>query len=124
MITVDRLVESGKFVIDREHSYGYHIDLVNTDKYCSKLLVFENSEYSSVHGHIEKDETFICIDGKLEIFVGKPGFMNKYILNPGDKVNIPPNTEHWYYAPEGWAVILETSTHDDDDDIYVLSTRY
>jgi mannose-6-phosphate isomerase-like protein (cupin superfamily) len=104
-------IPDGKFEIDYDHDWGYQVRMVNTDKYAAKLLVMTNSTPSSLHHHADmKEETFVVLSGKVQVELPD----GKHTLNPGDIVRIPHFITHRISAPDGEAVILEVSTHDDD----------
>lgn len=48
--------------------WGFEKWLVNSDKYCGKLLFFAKSKRCSLHYHKIKDETFFVHSGKLKVF--------------------------------------------------------
>jgi mannose-6-phosphate isomerase-like protein (cupin superfamily) len=113
---IEALKNSGKVIVDEEHDWGYQLRLVNNQQYCCKFLVLTNFTHGSHHRHLEKDETFIVLCG--ELFVS--GQWGKNLFKTGDIIHFPTNTS--YSDHEMWAkslpcVILEISTHDDDNDI-------
>ena len=85
--------------------------IVNTDKYCGKLLYLKEGYRCSRHYHIHKDETFYLLKGRVLFELND----NKFELNEGDSVRIKPNTWHRFTGLED-SIIIEFSTHHEDDD--------
>ena len=136
MIDIKALKNSGKVLVDDYHLWGYQLRFVNTEKYCGKFLVLENSTPGSLHYHKIKKETFIVLKGKVYL-VGyehrkhdeyyqdeAPLFCNQYGV--GETITIPEWCIHQMQLvinpdvdfAKQYAVILEVSTHDDDSDTY------
>lgn len=112
-----RLITGGRVFCDRKHDYGYHLDLYNGEKYSAKLLVFTNTKHGSFHFHHFKKETMFLLEGTLNVW--KEGSGVKVMgLSVGWLVTFEPNTAHEMWSPDGWAVVLEIATHDDDSDTY------
>lgn len=121
---------------DDYHDWGYQIRMVNNDKYCGKLLVLENKWRSSYHYHKVKQETFIVLVGHVFLYLeheglgeertgSLAGYCEKAVavtLEPGQQYTIDPTDRHWMRmsGASKIAVILEVSTHDDDEDTYRL----
>jgi len=89
--------------------------LVNTPKYSLKLLMCYGNKWSSdgmFHYHKKKDETFLVIDGKLELET----IDATYILTEGQGHRIGPGQLHRFRSSQ--AFFLETATHCDNNDSY------
>jgi len=87
--------------------------IVNTDKYCGKLLNLNRGYRCSMHHHKKKDETFYVLRGKVLLEVeGK----NK-IMKVGDVQRILPLQKHRFTGMED-SVIIEFSTHHEESDSY------
>lgn len=113
------LLNSLGFQRDDAHQWGYQLRCLNTSLYAAKFLVLTNSLPGSLHTHKnEKAESFICLAGC--VWVDLPDSYG-VVLYPGDTVNIPFNTRHRTEALQCPAVLLEISTHDDDEFTYRLS---
>ncbi|KKM20313.1 hypothetical protein LCGC14_1646680 [marine sediment metagenome] len=95
-----------------DKTWGEEIIIIN-DEYCSKLLILDRDAKSSYHYHKKKRETFYCIEGYATLTVeGK-----EYMLAPFTRPKtIEPGELHRF---EGitQAVILEVSTHHEDEDV-------
>jgi len=99
------------FPRDDAHAWGYQLRALNTPLYAAKFLIFTNSLPGSWHHHeFEKDETFICLDGRVKVELRGA---DDTVLSPGDVLRIGYHV-HRASALEYPAVILEVSTHDDD----------
>jgi len=59
--------------------WGYEEWIVNTDKYCGKLLYLQKGKRCSMHFHQVKDETFYILQGKVLMEIGnhEPKIMKK-----------------------------------------------
>ncbi|MGQ0613048.1 MAG: cupin domain-containing protein [Planctomycetaceae bacterium] len=84
--------------------------IVNRE-YCGKKLLLKRGYRCSLHRHPVKDETFHLESGSVYLEVGG----REHFLGPGDTVHIPTGTPHRFTGLEG-SVILEFSTHHEDDD--------
>ena len=51
--------------------WGHEKWIVNTDKYCGKILFFEEGKQCSWHYHKLKDETFYVQSGEILLRYGK-----------------------------------------------------
>ena len=100
-------------------AWGLEEVLVNSPLYCAKYLHIRPGWRCSEHYHAIKDETFIVVEGYCVISID--GKERPAVL--GDKFHIPPNTRHWFGVPsttESNCVLLEISTHHEDDDVVRL----
>lgn len=133
---IDVLKESGKVIVDEDHDWGYQLRLVNESEYCGKFLVLTNNKPGSLHYHKVKKETFIILYGVVfvEQYTGEvcEGLFGWRYNIPGDQVTIIPGIKHrmvlcnesnilgegYHNYTDDYAVILEVSTYDDDNDTY------
>lgn len=94
--------------------------IVNRD-YCGKLLRISKGWQCSLHYHPIKHETFYLLGGRVLITRGEC----KFELERNGTVEIPPGTIH-RFAGIVDSVILEISSHHDDNDVVRLeeSCRY
>ncbi len=99
--------------------WGEEVWIINTDKYCGKLLKFAKGAMFSDHYHINKDETWYVLEGKLELRYYDLSNADRIVteLVPGSVVHIPPNTPHQLVAHES-AIVIEVSTPHDEADSY------
>ena len=99
--------------------WGEEIWIINTDKYCGKLLKFKKGAAFSDHFHLIKDETWYVLSGKLELRYYDLSNAERIIktLYPGVVVHVPPGTPHQLFAKEE-SVIIEVSTPHDEKDSY------
>ena len=98
------------------HKWGYEIWIENTNDYCSKLLVLMNQIKGSLHYHKIKRETFIILEGTVQLRVGD----SVLVLEKYDKVFVDRETRHQFQALSTTAVIMEISTHHEDSDSYKI----
>ena len=96
-----------------EKLWGEEIILVNSDKYCAKLLVIDPGARMSYHYHIKKTETFYCLEGYSTLrSEGKD-----YLLAPFTRPKtIAAGTKHMVLGHDAPCVVLEVSTNDNSDD--------
>lgn len=99
--------------------WGEELWIINTDKYCGKLLKFNKGATFSDHFHIIKDETWYVLEGKLELRHYDLANADKLttIIKRGDTVRVPPNNPHQLHALEP-SIVIEVSTPHDEKDSY------
>lgn len=99
--------------------WGNELIFATNEKYCGKLLNFNEGSKFSMHFHSEKDESWYILTGK---------FLVKYIdtktanqitveLNTGDSWHNPPLLPHQVICIES-GTIIEVSTPDSVQDNY------
>lgn len=122
-VDIEKLKNSGKFTIDDDHDWGYQIRMVNEPPakrnksgYCAKYIVLENDEKGSQHFHGRKTETFTVLSGEVMIYMDFDG----ELLKEGDSITLIPGERHQMQAWKFPAIVLETSTHDEDSDTYII----
>jgi mannose-6-phosphate isomerase len=93
--------------------WGYEEWIVNR-KYCGKFLHLKKGWQCSLHYHERKDETFYVMSGLVYLERDHEAFE----LKPGAILHIPPGAIHRFAGLED-SVILEISTHDDDDNLRI-----
>lgn len=92
--------------------WGHEEYTADEPEYCGKLLVIKPGWQCSLHMHPIKKETFFVLSGMviLEFGSAQVGGIR------GDRFTILPGTKH-RFGSVGGAVLLETSTHHEDDDV-------
>ncbi len=102
--------------------WGEEVWIINTDKYCGKLLKFKKGASFSDHYHINKDEAWYVLEGTLELRYYNLANADRLTveLGPGSVVHIPPNTPHQLVAREE-ATIIEVSTPHEETDSYRIA---
>ncbi len=104
-----------------EKRWGCEEWIVNNDLYCGKRLCFSVPGGStSLHFHVQKHETMYVESGSFEIIAVDTGtgVAYKNTLNVGDSIVIPPFTPHRIIAVCVPSVLLEFSTHHENNDSY------
>jgi len=94
--------------------WGHEEWLVNTDRYCGKILTLKPGFECSYHYHKEKDETFYILRGLVYIMLEG----EEKILRQGDVQRILPGQIHKFASLEGISRMMEFSTHHEDSDSY------
>lgn len=97
--------------------WGEELWLVNSDKYCGKLLTINRGAESSYHYHKQKEETFYCLYGQVGLTVEDQG----YELNPFSSPKTIEAGEKHSFTGLMDSVLLEVSTPHSEDDVYRLS---
>lgn len=99
--------------------WGEEVWIINNDKYCGKLLKFKKGALFSDHYHINKDEAWYVLEGKLELrsYDLANADRKTTVLKKGDVVHIMPSTPHQLKALE-ISTIIEVSTPHDEADSY------
>lgn len=102
-----------------EKGWGHEVQIINTDKYCSKILHFNAGAVSSLHYHIDKYETWYIAKGSIRIIGINPDTAKEYtiIATEGTMVDIPRGIIHQVIAVTE-ADIFEVSTPDFWEDNY------
>lgn len=109
-----------------EKLWGHEKTLVNNEKYCGKIIHVYKDKMGSFHYHINKDETFYILSGKIKLkWAYDDNFTNsnESILRVGDSFRIYPTMRHQIIGLEE-SDIIEISTFDEDSDsIRVISSE-
>lgn len=111
-----QFVETGKKVTEKV--WGREFEIIN-EEYCGKIFEILPMSQSSLHYHRDKKETFLCLDGVIQVEVGE----ETHILRgwAKDSVNIPAGVKHRFSNFESTvAWVVEFSTHHEDSDTYRL----
>ena len=105
--------------------WGYEDWIVNSEKYCGKMLFFKQGKRCSAHYHKRKDETFYLESGALEVALADSpeawhsGKRIKILLCPGDTLYIWPRRIHQMIALKD-SRLFEFSTQHFEEDSYRL----
>lgn len=125
-----------------EKGWGHEEWIVNSDKYCGKILVLKKGKKCSVHYHKIKDETFHILSGLIILEVFPVSILNwieitpeksKYSLDElslylgdvkkikmkkGDTFHLKPGLPHRFLGVDDESQILEVSTQHFEEDSY------
>jgi mannose-6-phosphate isomerase-like protein (cupin superfamily) len=99
--------------------WGYELIIENNDKYCGKILHFNQKSQFSMHFHMLKHETWYVQSGRFNlryINTENADYHQKELV-PGDVVVITPGQPHQLEALE-IGDIFEVSTKHYDSDSY------
>lgn len=104
--------------------WGYERIITNNELYCLKMLVCEDRKWSSegkFHYHPIKDETFLVIEGLLELEIAdETGKIVNSLLGEGDSMRILPSTKHRFRSYGRQCKFIEASTqHFEEDSVRV-----
>lgn len=127
------MISKDRDVFFDEKGWGYEQWMANSELYCGKLLVVRSGLKCSIHYHKLKDETFYITEGLLKMRVweepfelkqGKPfevssvPVCSEFLMGPGDRLVIPPNTPHQFEGVAAETTIIEISTQHFEEDSY------
>ena len=75
-----------------EKGWGHENIFATNDKYCGKLLVFNEGSRFSMHFHAEKDETWFVLEGIFDLLTIETdtATVKKERLTAGDTKRIKP----------------------------------
>ena len=90
--------------------------IVNTSRYCGKLMTLKKGWQCSLHMHKEKDETFFIESGKVLFEYQEPGkSRRKKVLKPGAVVRVLPGTWHRFGGLTNARFFEFSTTHRESD---------
>jgi mannose-6-phosphate isomerase-like protein (cupin superfamily) len=98
--------------------WGHEKWIVNSEKYCGKLLYMEKGKRCSWHYHKIKDETFYLQSGLISLYYGFDEDIGKaemVVLEPGDKFYIPVGLKHQMVALLDSELFEFSTQHFDSD---------
>ena len=101
-----------------DKAWGVETWLVNEAEYCAKYLNLFKGAYCSMHRHLRKKETFIILEGEVVLEHGLEGDMTH--LKKDEFYTLEPGTWHRFRGVRH-SLILEVSTHHDDEDVERLT---
>jgi len=100
--------------------WGHEEWIVNSEKYCGKILRFEKGKKCSWHYHKIKDEVFYLLSGQITLKVSNEDDINEsqtLILEKGESFHVKTGMRHQMIAIED-SELLEISTQHFEDDSY------
>jgi quercetin dioxygenase-like cupin family protein len=99
--------------------WGNELIWATNDKYCGKMMSFNQGARFSMHFHREKDETWYVLNGKFVVkyIDTKTAEQHEKELNQGDTWHNPPCMPHQLICVEQGTVV-EVSTPDSVEDNY------
>ena len=102
-----------------EKGWGSELIWATNDKYCGKLMNFNQGARFSMHFHHEKDETWYVLSGQFKVIVINTAnaTQTEYELNVGDTWHNSPLLPHQLICLEA-GTIIEVSTPDSVEDNY------
>ena len=102
-----------------EKGWGHELIWATNDKYCGKLLKFNKDARFSMHFHSVKDESWLVLSGKFNVFYIDTNDASQHVkvLEPGDTWHNPPFLPHQVVCLEE-GTIVEVSTPDSVEDNY------
>lgn len=104
--------------------WGWERWITNNEKYCGKVLHFDEGHFCSFHYHKIKAEHFYVSMGTIEITYGYHEDIaqaEKATLNVGDAFHVQVGLIHQMRAVGGDAEMFEFSTTHFDEDSYRIS---
>ncbi len=98
-------------------AWGREFWVVNTSRYCGKLLCIDAGATSSYHYHPKKEETFYCLEGEVVVTVEG----EECLLSPGRKPLLIYSGQPHKFRGICDSVLVEFSTHHEDSDVVRLT---
>ena len=83
----------GKYTISGRETVAEGADLRVT------ILTLAAGECIPWHFHSEIADTMVCLDGPMVVETRAP--RNEYVLAPGQRCSVPPNTAHYVHGKNG-----------------------
>jgi mannose-6-phosphate isomerase-like protein (cupin superfamily) len=117
LATTGRLARASGPVIPQKipKRWGYELIYAN-DLYCCKLLVLEPNAETSMHLHLEKEETLVVVSGQLTVSYIKDKTEHSYTVNEGEAFTVSPGFPHALKALSQKVRLIEASTPSFDTD--------
>lgn len=94
-----------------QRGWGLETVVHNNSKYCVKILDVEKGRECSLHYHKQKEESFLVLEGQLEIIFEHGGQAKNIVLDKGESIDIPEYMPHKFLALED-SRVLEASNQD------------
>lgn len=98
-----------------EKRWGFEKIYAN-DVYCCKMLVINPGCETSMHLHLEKEETFLVVAGELMVRYIKDKEEESYIVGENEAFTVCPGFPHALVALEKQVKLVEASTPSYDTD--------
>jgi mannose-6-phosphate isomerase-like protein (cupin superfamily) len=95
--------------------WGYELIYAN-DEYCCKLIVIEPGSETSMHLHLEKEETLLVVAGQLLVKYIKDKEEHTYIVGADEAFTVAPGFPHALVALDEQVRLVEASTPSFDTD--------
>jgi len=103
-----------------EKYWGSITTIESTDKFVLKHIFMRKNTQSSMEYHVEKDEWYYVLSGKLKVGMRIGRAKNKsVVMSAGDIIHIPKGLMHMRMALED-TVIVEWSDKDNDSDSNIV----
>lgn len=102
-----------------EKGWGSELIWATNDKYCGKMLNFNQGSKFSMHFHAEKEETWYVLSGRFEVWWidTRNAQLCRKLLIEGDTWHNSPLVPHQLICEEK-GTIIEVSTPDSVEDNY------
>lgn len=93
-------------------------EIIANCEYCGKLLHIDKGAISSVHYHKKKKETFYCIEGLVKLTLNGE---NHLLIPNTEAITIMPEDRHSFEGLANNNILIEVSTHDEENETVRLS---
>ncbi len=103
--------------------WGYERWYWNSDAYCGKLLFVAEGRRCSWHYHNVKDETFLVLDGSVEVVYGTFDEIhraNHVVLHRGEVFHMPAGVRHQLVGRSDTHIIEFSTRHTEEDSIRLI----
>jgi mannose-6-phosphate isomerase-like protein (cupin superfamily) len=114
---------NGHYIVPK--GWGFEEWIINSEKYCGKILRIKEGKKTSWHYHDIKDEVMYVHDGQVKIIYGYEEDINHFetreiILNTGDSFHVPTGMIHQIIALYDTELFEFSTQHFDDDSIRLV----
>jgi len=105
---------SHHYGLDRFREFGLTMVTVVNREYCKKLLVLLPGQTHPEQYHLEKEETFVVLHGRLILWLD--GVEREAVA--GDVITVARGVKHRFYTQDGVVFEEISSTHNKSDSYY------
>ena len=114
---------NGHFLVPK--GWGSEEWIINSEKYCGKILRIKKDKKTSWHYHDIKDEVMYVHDGSVKIIYGYEEDINHFetreiVLYVGDSFHVPTGMIHQIIALDDTELFEFSTQHLDDDSIRLV----
>lgn len=97
--------------------WGAEFWIENLPDYCGKILVILKGKRGSLHFHMDKLETMLLVEGRVNLRMIDPADGQEYFveLEKGDSILIPRGQVHQIIGVESSKIIEFSTTHEESD---------
>ena len=99
-----------------DKGWGTEIIIHDNERYCVKKLDIQKGGQCSLHFHKKKEESFLVLEGELQMTMVKNSVTNQINLTAGQSIDIPIEMPHQFKALTR-CIVIEASNEDFEEDL-------